>query len=139
MNISNASAIVVVNALTALFNVGGGGKVEYYDGAKPADSDTAITTQNLLGTSTLAATAFPTAVDSSGSATATSNAIASTQATAAGTMAWFRAFDGNGLVVEDGSVGLLASGADIELDTDDLTWEIDDNINVNSFTVSIAE
>jgi len=137
MNISNALAIAAVNAITAKFDIGGAGKIEYYDGTQPADVDTAITTQNKLGTSTLAVIAFPTAVDSSGSATATSNAIASVQATAAGTPTWARAFDGNGLAVEDGNVGLVASGADFEVD--DLSWELNDNINANSFTITIAE
>jgi len=135
MKISNASAIVAVNALTALFNVGGAGKIEYYDGTKPADADTAITSQNLLGTSTLAVTVFPTAVDSTGSATATSNAVPQVQVTAAGTVSWARAFDGNGLVVCDGNVALSAA----DFVVDDLSWEVDDNINVNSFTINLAE
>lgn len=137
MNISNALAIAAVNAITAKFNIGGAGKIEYYDGSQPADVDTAVTSQNLLGTTTLPDPAFPTAVDSSGSATATGNAIPSVQVTAAGTPTWARVFDGNGLACDDGDVGLVASGADFEVD--DLSWELNDNINANSFTISIAE
>jgi hypothetical protein len=137
MNISNLTAIAVVNAMTALFNVGGAGSIVFYDGTQPAGADVAITTQNVLGTLTLNATAFAAAVDNTGSARATHNTVATANATAAGTATWARVFDGAGTAIEDGSVGVVASGADFE--AADVTYEVNDEITLVTWFIQIAE
>jgi hypothetical protein len=76
----------------------------------PSDSATGT----LLATVTLDATA---AFGSSSSGAATIVDPASVNAVAGGTASWFRAFDGNGLAVFDGSVTATGGGGDITLTT----------------------
>ncbi len=107
--ISTAARNAAVDATTALFNIGGAGTINVYDGTQPAGPGTAVTTQNLLVTLTFSATSF-----SSGSAgVATANAITSGTAGANGTPAWSRWKSGAGTAVIDCTVG--TSGCDINL------------------------
>jgi len=108
-HLSNAAANAAANAVTALLN---SGYLRIYDGAQPANADTAITTQNKLAELRFGATAFGSAA----AGVATANAITSDTNTVAGTAAWFRLFESDGTtVVLDGSVG--TSGCDINLNT----------------------
>jgi hypothetical protein len=77
------------------------GLLRIYDGTQPANADTAITTQTLLVTLTMNATAFGAAV----AGVTTANAITSGVAVAAGTATWFRLLKSDGTtVLWDGSV-----------------------------------
>ncbi len=135
MKMSNAAAIVKLNALTALLNVGGAGRIDIMDGSQPADVSVAIGAQNVLGAVTLSVTAFLTAVDNTGQATATADDITDGTAGTAGTATWFRAYDGNGLAVIDGTVGTSAA----EFILDDVTFEVNDTIAANSWVINQPE
>ena len=92
-------------ALNAALDVLNGGSLRVYDGTQPADPDTAITSQVLLATLPLNATAFAAA--SAGSKTA--NSITSATAVATGTATWYRFVTSGGTAVFDGSVGTATS------------------------------
>lgn len=136
---SDAAAKAAVDAMVALLN---SGTLEIYDGTQPTDANTAITTQNLLGTFTFGATAFAASVASGAapnrSAVATANSISNVTASASGTATWYRAkrSAGNGSgVVMDGSVG--TSGTDAIMT--DVTLTAGEAMTVTSLTVSNPE
>lgn len=88
---------------------GSGAKICIYQGTQPANANTAISTQTLLVTCTLAGT-FGTDTDG----TLTLGTVNPGTAVATGTAQFFRIFQSNGsTVVMDGSVG--TSGADLNL------------------------
>ncbi|TXH35286.1 MAG: hypothetical protein E6Q98_15960 [Rhodospirillaceae bacterium] len=105
MQITKVAASAMMDVFTALLN---GGSLKIYDGAQPANANTAITTQKLLATLTFDATAFAPAVDG----VAEANDIAPGTISQDGTAAWARCFKADGTtVVCDLSVG--ASDADV--------------------------
>ncbi len=115
-----------VDGLTAALNAG---FIKYYDGAKPAGPDTAITTQVLLATQSLNATAAGAA----SSGTATFNAIAGSTVSTAGAVAWFRLFASNGTTaILDGTVG--TSGCDINFNSTGFT--LGSPVALSSLTVT---
>lgn len=134
---ADATAIASVSAITGLCNTG---KLEIYNGAQPADANTAVTTQAVLATLTLGVTAFGAPV-ASGAApnrivTATANAIASVTAGASGTAAWFRQYASNGTtVIFDGSVG--TAGCDLNLNTTAIVSGA--NVSVTSYVITQPE
>lgn len=128
---SVAAAIVGLDARTALLNVGGAGRIDVMDGAQPADVSVAITDQNVLGSPSLNATAFAGAIDANPNAQATANEITSATAGIEGTATWFRAYDGNGLAIIDGTAG--ESGAELIL-TDE-TFEVNDDVDVATWVI----
>ncbi|HUW17466.1 MAG TPA: hypothetical protein VMW94_10340 [Actinomycetes bacterium] len=94
------TASAIADAVATLCN---GGTVKIYDGAQPADPDTAVTTQTLLATCTFGTPAFAAAVDG----VATANAITQdASADASGTAAWFRILSSAAAAVLDGTVGV---------------------------------
>lgn len=135
MKISNASAVLGLNAILAALNTGGAGRIDVMDGSMPADVSVAIGAQNVLAAVTLSATAFPTAVDNTNQATATANAITNGTAGAAGTATWFRAYNGAGTAIVDGTAG--TSGTELILD--DATIEVNDDVAVASWVVNLPE
>jgi hypothetical protein len=79
------------------------GYVRIYDGAQPADADTAVSTQVLLAELRFGATAFGTAV---GGVITANSITADSDANNTGTATWFRALASDGTTsVFDGSVG----------------------------------
>jgi len=80
------------------------GYLRIYDGAQPANADTAITTQTLLAELRLSATAFGAVANG----VLTANAIVSdSSADATGTAAWARILKSDGTtVILDGSLGV---------------------------------
>lgn len=97
---SITSRNAALNALAPLANTG---YLRIYDGSQPATPETAITSQNLLSTLRMNATAFGAAA----AGVITANAITQDSSIAAtGTAAWFRLFESDGTtVLWDGSVG----------------------------------
>jgi hypothetical protein len=90
---------------------GSGSIIRLYDGTQPANANTAISTQTLLVSLTIAS-GFGT--DSNG--TITLGAVTSGTAVASGTASFFRIVKSDGTtVVMDGSVG--TSGSDLNLNT----------------------
>ena len=117
-------------ALNAGIDVLNSGFMQIYTGAQPATPDTAITSQTLLATLTLSATAF----GASSAGTKTANAITSGTAVATGTATWFRAFKSDdSTAVIDGSVG--TSVADLNLNDTAITSG--GSVSVTSWTVSM--
>lgn len=114
-----------VDSVTAALN---GGTLQWYDGSQPATPDTAITTQTLLATNNLNATA----AGASSGGTATFNAISSATIAASGTVAWFRLFSSGAVAVADGTVG--TSGCDINVNS--VAFSSGATLSVTSLTLS---
>ncbi|XXX79194.1 hypothetical protein WMF30_10510 [Sorangium sp. So ce134] len=129
MRVSTASRNTMIDAWTALLN---GGSIRIYDGSRPATPETAVSTQVLLATLTLNATAFGAAA----SASATANAITSdSSADATGTAAWARVVTSGGTAVADLTVGATGSGADIEFNS--VAFQAGAQISISAFAVSM--
>ena len=93
----------------------GGGKLRIYDGAQPADPDTALGSQVLLAELSLSATAAPPA----SGGVATFNAIADdASADASGTATWFSLTTSTGARRIEGTVD--TSGANLNLNTNNI-------------------
>jgi hypothetical protein len=138
MRISNAAAIVSVDNLLDLLDVGGTGKLEFRTGTIPPTVETTAT-GTLLGTIDLSATSFGGAVDGTDKATATMNGLPLEDASAdnTGTIGYARAYDGANLPVIDFTVTVTAGGGDIEVDT--LSVVALDTIRITAFTISQPE
>lgn len=94
--------------------VGANGFINYYDGAKPTNADTALTSQNLcvqfsLGTALGAAAAAGVLT-----ASAVADAVGKAIAGAGKTVTWFSLTKADGTRVVDGS--LAQSGGDVAID-----------------------
>ena len=88
-----------------------GGSVQIYTANRPANADTAITTQTLLVTFVL-----PTPAVSVDDGVLTGNSIEAALIAETGTAAWARIVDSDETTIGDCDVGLENSGAFIELD-----------------------
>lgn len=97
-----------LDALAALANTG---YIRIYDGAQPANADTAVGAQVLLAELRFGATAFGAAA----LGVITANAItADTSANASGTATWFRALKLDGTTaLFDGTVGTTGANANL--------------------------
>jgi hypothetical protein len=116
-----------LNAILATLN---SGFIELYTGSQPATPDVAVSSQTLLATLPLSATAFASA----SGGTATANAITNASAAATGTATWFRAYKSDGVTaVIDGSVG--TSGCDLNLN--DVALTTGGTVSITSWTVSM--
>lgn len=119
-----------LDEITALVDAGAtGGLIKVYDGTRPADADTAVTTQNLLAQLTMSATSFGAAA--AGVLTAAS-ITDDTSADATGTASWFRLTDSDGNAVLDGDVG--TSGSDLNFDS--VSFVAGGTISVTSFVIT---
>ena len=102
-----------LDEITAAIDAGASaGLLRIYDGTRPANADTAITSQNLLAELTFSDPSFPAAAGTPG--TMTANSITpDNSANATGTATWFRIVDSNSIAVMDGNVG--TSGSDLNM------------------------
>jgi hypothetical protein len=125
---TNLAVNAEADALAALLN---SGLIRIYDGTQPATGDTAITTQNLLVTLTLNATAFPAAV----AGVLTANAITSGTAGASGTATWARILTSGATAVFDGSVA--TTDANIVLNS--VAISSGASVACTSFTITLAK
>ena len=135
--ITNAAAIAACDAIVDRLDAGAGaGKLKIYAGSVPADADASLGAATLLATLTLSDPAFGNAVDNTGKATATANAITSdTAADATGTASFFRATDSNDLAVIQGSVG--TSGQNLNLNS--VAIQVGAEVGVTAWTYSVNE
>lgn len=125
MSVSLATATVDAqnNATTALLN---SGTIKIYTGTRPANANTALSSNTLLATLTFGATAF--AASSSGVSTA--NAVTAGTAGNTGTATFARLFKSDGTtVVCDCDVTATGGGGDLTLPTTSI---------VSGETVSVA-
>ena len=134
---SDTYARACLDAGLALAN---SGKLRIYTGTQPADANTALSGNTLLGEFTMAATAFPASAAAgtapTRSASATANAVADITAVATGTATWGRLLKSDGTtVLMDGTVGL--SGCDFNLT--DVTITSGETMSVTSIAVSCPE
>jgi hypothetical protein len=130
-HMSNASANAAANAVAALCN---GGTLSIYNGTQPANGNTAVTTQTLLATLPLSATAFGAAVNG----VITANAITSASAVATGTATWFRIFKSDGTTaVIDGNVDIAANSPNLALNSTAISAGA--TVQVTSFTHTLVE
>jgi hypothetical protein len=127
---SDAAANAACNAVAALAN---SGYLKMYTGSQPANANTALSGQTLLGTLPFSATAFGNAV----AGVATANAITpDSSADASGTATWFRVLKSDGTsVVFDGTVG--TASCNINMNSNVISAGA--SIAVSSLTYSIVE
>jgi hypothetical protein len=117
-----------MDAVTA--RVGTSGLLRVYNGTRPANPGTAITTQTMLVELTCNATAFAPAASGG---VLTANAISNGTAAATGTASWFRLFQSNGTTaIVDGDVG--TSGSDLNLNNTSIATS--QTVSVTSFAIT---
>jgi hypothetical protein len=110
--------------------VGTSARLRVYNGTRPANPGTAITSQTMLVELTCNATAFAPAASGG---VLTANAISNGTAAATGTASWFRLFQSNGTTaIMDGDVG--TSGSDLNLNNTSIATS--QTVSVTSFTVT---
>jgi len=131
LRVATATVQGQCNAVVDDIDLGAGaGTIKIYDGAQPANANTAVSTQTLLGTLTFSDPAFG-AADASGIATA--GAITQdASADATGTATWARIADSNGLTKFDCDVG--TSAATIVLDS--VSIVAGGTIDITAFTIT---
>ncbi len=114
LKISTTAVNAQADALSDLLD---NGYLRIYDGSKPANANTAITSQVLLAELRFNATASPAA---SGGVLTMNSITQDSSANNTGTATWFRALKSDGsTVVFDGSVG--TSGCDLNLGSTSIT------------------
>jgi len=128
--LSDTAANTQANALAALVN---SGYLRIYDGAQPADANTAISGQTKLAELRFDAVAFGSAV----SGVITANAIVpDSDAPATGTASWFRVLKSDGVTaLWDGTVGT----ANCNLNLSAVNIQQHAVVSVTSFTHSVTE
>jgi hypothetical protein len=110
--------------------VGTSGRLRVYNGTRPANVGTAITSQTMLVELTCNATAFAPAASGG---VLTANAISNGTAAANGTASWFRLFQSNGTTaIIDGDVG--TSGSDLNLNNTSIATS--QTVSVTSFAIT---
>ena len=131
LRVATASRQAQCDAVVDLIDAGSGaGTIKIYTGTQPANANTAVSSQTLLGTLTFSDPAFG-AANSSGVATA-SSITDDSSADATGTASWARIADSDGDTVFDCDVG--TSGATINLNSVSIT--AGGTISITSFTVT---
>ena len=108
--------------------VGSSGLLRIYDGTRPANVGTAVTSQVLLAELTCGAT-FGT---SSGGVLTLSAITQDSSANATGTASWFRIVTSGGTAVIDGDVS--TSGSDLNLTT--VSIVATQPVSISSFTIT---
>lgn len=116
----------MLDAITSA--VGTSALIKIYDGTRPANVGTAITTQTLLATLSCSTTFAP----GSSGGVLTVNAITSANAVASSTATWFTITTSGGTRVVDGSIG--TSGSDLNLTT--TTIVSGQPVAISSFTIT---
>ena len=110
--------------------VGTSARLRVYNGTRPANPGTAITSQTMLVELTCNATAFAPAASGG---VLTANAISNGTAAATGTASWFRLFQSNGTTaIIDGDVG--TSGSDLNLNNTSIATS--QTVSVTSFAIT---
>lgn len=94
--------------------IGSAGVLRIYDGTRPANVGTAVTTQVLLAELTCGS---PFAPSASGGVLTANSITQDSSANATGTASWFRLFTSGGTAVVDGDVTATGGGGDLTLNT----------------------
>ena len=110
--------------------IGASARLRIYNGTRPANANTAITSQTMLVELTCNATAFAAAASGG---VLTANAISNGTAAATGTASWFRLWQSNGTTaIMDGDVS--TSGADLNLNNTSIATG--QTVSATAFTVT---
>ena len=110
--------------------IGASARLRIYSGTRPANANTAITTQTMLVELTCNATAFAAAASGG---VLPANAISNGTAAATGTASFFRLWQSNGTTaIMDGDVA--ASGADLNLNNTSIATG--QTVSVTAFTIT---
>lgn len=117
LNVSNVAAKAALDAVTALLNSGGAGKLRIYSGTMPTDTDTALSGNTLLVDFALNATAFAGSTDAAPGATAAGNSVTGVNASATATATFFRLLNNAGTAVAQGTVTATGGGGDCTVTT----------------------
>jgi hypothetical protein len=135
-NISAAAAIVMIDALAALFDVGSpAGLIQGYSGSQPADPDAAATGTKLFEL-VMNGTAFGAGADVAPGGRVTANAITDdSSADDTGTLGYCRIGDAAELGILDGEAG--TSGADFNFNT--LSIVAGAVVSMSSLTVTMPQ
>ena len=118
ISLAAASRVALCNAIVDQLD-GAAGALKVYTATAP-DPDAAATGTLLINWA-LPVPAFGAASDDGTNATATANAVTAVNAADTGTAGYFRVENNAGTSLWQGTVGTSGSGADIELDTLDIT------------------
>ena len=136
--INNAAAVAACNAIVDLVDVGAAGTLIVYAGTVPAECATAITTQTVLLTFTLAATAFGAAYDGAPGGSADLAGVPLTAvASASGTASFFRILDDTGpdIVIIQGTCG--TEEADMIMNSTSIISGT--SVDLDSYTFTVSE
>lgn len=127
--LSNEAANAEADAVAALLN---SGYIRIYDGAQPANANTALGAQVLLAELRFGNPAFGAAV----AGVATANPVTSdASANATGTAAWFRALKSDGSSsIFDGTVGVTAGSFDMVINSTAIQSGLEVLVNSCTFT-----
>jgi hypothetical protein len=110
--------------------VGTSARLRVYNGTRPANPGTAISSQTMIVELICNATAFAPAASGG---VLTANAITNGTAAANGTASWFRLFQSNGTTaIIDGDVG--TSGSDLNLNNTSIATS--QTVSVTSFAIT---
>jgi len=138
VRLSAVAAIAACNAINRLLDMSDTpGSLVVYDGARPANVDTAISTQKALVTFVLPNPAFNNAVDTTNGGHATAGAVTPVKAAQTGTATFFRIFDGDGVAVFDGTVTDTTGNGDLKLSSTAVIKDID--VTVVSLTTTMPK
>ena len=140
-SLTNAAAIAACDAVVDRVDLGttdATGDIKIYDGAIPADADTALSGNTLLAELNMSNPAFGAAVDAAPGGRATANAISDdTSADATGTASFFRLNDRDNATVLQGDVTATSGGGDLELNT--VSIVIGAKVSITAMTVTMPE
>lgn len=132
MKVSQLCSKTGIDAQTALLN---SGSLVFYTGTQPTNPDTALSSNTVLATFTLASTAFSAGTTANPSVATLASTPLSATAVATGTVTFGRFFESNGTtVIADVTVG--TSGADINLNSTSITSG--GTVTITSYTWSLA-
>lgn len=128
MKIAVADAATMLNAYRPTFD---GGSLRYYTAPVPANVAAGVGAATLVGTLTYASPAYAATATN----VLTANAVAQDpQADVTGTIAWAGSFTSGGVLRALHTVGLVGSGADVELNTLDAIQNLP--ITLSSATIT---
>lgn len=132
LRLANATRSGMVNAVRNLIDGGAGaGTIKFYTASQPADANTAVSSQTLIGTLTFT---DPSAVDASNGVLTFSAIADDSSADATGTIAWARIADSTGATVFDCDVTATGGGGTIQLSSVAVT--AGDTLRITSFTLT---
>lgn len=130
LKLSNEAVNAEADAFARLLD---NGYLRIYDGAQPANANTAVGAQVLLAELRFANPSAPAAV---AGVLTFSPLTPDTAANAAGNATWYRRLKSDGVTpVDDGSVGLVGSTSDLELDAVAISQNADVVVDSWSHTV----